>query len=334
MMFERKFIEGFLNGYSEEEMGKINKDLKIVEAITFDTAKPNNESDMPVYLATAGGPGAAKTTTLEAFLKENQLEHYVYADPDQVALKNMNFTYRKSLTNFEFAIANSNHATLKHAYDKWRGASNYICHEILQTVFGNNDGAGPRYSVAHGTTSTSPHIASLHQKIKALGYRIVLLLCYSQDGTRKQAIERREKEQAFVQADPSDVINKGIEFPKRFDIYFKYANEIHFYWNEELIHGRLPTACAKLVVTANDPVLTILNEADWVNFCKKYLYDIQKNNIEICKNFEQFIPKNLLDSKKALEESPLQALSIYSIGTASNATLGSQVTFERRFEFP
>lgn len=297
-MFERKFIESFLNGYSEEEKEKIKKDLKIVESVTFDMAKSNNASSTPVYLATAGSPGSAKTTTLEAYLRQNQLEHYVYADPDQVSLKNMNFTYRKSLTNFDFAVASSNHMTLKLAYDKWRGASNYLYHEMLQIAFGNNDGAGPRYSVAHGTTSTSPHAASLYQKVKALGYKINLLLCYSQDETRKQAVARREKEQAFVQTDPNDVISKGTDFSKRFDIYFNYADEIHFYWNDGLTHGNLPMPCASFTRTADGPVLTVLNETDWISFCKKYLRDTQKNNIEICKAFEQFIPKSVLDSEK------------------------------------
>ncbi len=304
-MFERVFIENFLNGYSHEEKETIKKDLKIVEAITFDTAKPNGELEKPVYLATAGGPGASKTTTLEAFLKEHKLDSYVYADPDQVSLKNMNFTYRKSLTNFDFAVASSNYAALKHAYDKWRGASNYICHEVLQAAFGQ------RYSLAHGTTSTSPHILSLYQRIKALDYRIVLLLCYSQDETRKQAISRREREQAFVQADPNDVISKGKDFPKRFDIYFSFADEIYFYWNDELTHGKLPRPCAKF--NNADQGVTVLNEADWISFCKQYIHDIQNNNIEICKKFEQIMPHSILSEEKTVPTPKLQVNSSNSI---------------------
>lgn len=295
-MFERKFIESFLNGYSEEELKKIKKDLGIIETITFDTAQPATE--IPVYLATAGGPGSAKTTTLEAFIAEQKLEDYVYADPDQVALKNMNFTYRKSLKNIDFALATSNHAALKQAYDKWRGASNYICHEMLQIAFGNNDGSGPKYSVAHGTTSTSPHIESLYRKVKMLNYRIILLLCYSQDETRKLSVSRREKEQGFVQADPNEVISKGADFSKRFDVYFKYAEEIYFYWNDELTHGKLPAACAKMIDISGDPILTILNEDNWIKFCKQYLEDVRKNKIEICKIFKPFIPKNLFAQKE------------------------------------
>jgi hypothetical protein len=320
-MYSRETIENFLKGYSKEELEKIRKDLKIVQEVTYDMVKPNKASDRPVYLATAGGPGSAKTTTIETFLRENKLDNYVYADPDQVSLKNMIFTYRKSLTNFDFAIAKSNHMALKNAYDKWRGASNYICHEMLQIAFGNKDRTEARYSVAHGTTSTSPHIASLYQNVKDFDYRIVLLLCYSQDETRKQAVARREKEQGFVQTDPNEVISKGSDFPKRFDIYFSYADEIHFYWNDELSHGKLPTPCAKLITTSNSSNLSILNEADWINFCRKYLQDIQKYNIEICKTFAPLIPKSLLDIKKAVATSALQESSLYSAGENINSNV-------------
>lgn len=120
------------------------------------------------------------------------------------------------------------------------------------------------------------------------------MLCYSQDETRKKAVETREKEQAFVQSDPRDVISKGSEFPKRFDTYFDYADEIFFYWNNELAHGKLPAPCAKFVKNGSEPTLTVLNEVDWNNFCSKYLKDIQQYNIKICNSFVSLIPKELL----------------------------------------
>lgn len=300
-MFERRFIENFLNGYTEKEQENISKDINIVKSITFDMAKARGHDEDLVYIGTAGGPGAGKTTALETYLNENQLVDYVYADPDQVSLKNMNFTYRKSLTNFEYASASSNRVALKNAYDKWRGASNYLCHEMLQIAFGNDDGKGPKYSVAHGTTATSPHMETLYKNAKELGYKINLLLCYSQDETREKAITRREQEQAFVQTDPKDVISKGVDFPRRFDLYFNYADELNFYWNDEHNHGTLPTPCAKISKDNTSLSLTVLNESAWISFCKQYLTDIQKNNIPICEVFEKFIPKAALfeNEKKA-----------------------------------
>lgn len=323
-MFSREFIDNFLNSYSTEEKEKIFKDLQIVKSITFDMARPIDSTHHPVYLATAGGPGSAKTTTLETYIIDNQLQDYVYADPDQVSLKNMSFTYRKSLSNYEYAKASSNYLALKFAYDKWRGASNYICHEMLQLAFGSNNGKDQRYSIAHGTTSTSPHIASLYQRIKSLGYKINLLLCYSQDETRKQSVIRREKEQVFVQTDPKEVISKGNDFPKRFDIYFTYADEIHFYWNDELTHGKLPTPCASLSNTSQGPILTIFNEPHWIYFCSKYLSDVRANNLTICEAFARLIPKDLLENEKAFQSpAPFEAVS----STESSSVHSGKIRF-------
>jgi hypothetical protein len=255
-----------------------------------------NQSTAPSYIATAGGPGSAKTTTLETFLRQNNLMgRVVYADPDAVSLKVMANTYRQSLTAFDFAQAPSSHAALKAAYAKWRGASNYITRIVLQKAFGGEEQDVSRlYSVAHGTTSTSSDVPALFEKIKLGGYQIKLLLCYSQDDTRKQRILRRETEQGFVQSDPKDVIEKGKLFPQTFDTYFQYADELTFYWNEALTHGKLPKPCAKYDNTGDEPVLTILKEDEWLLFCKKYLADIKQLNIPICEKFKPHIPKSLL----------------------------------------
>jgi len=310
-MFPREFIEGFLKDYSQEEKAKINKDLKIVKSLVFEDAKPI-PTDVPTYLATAGGPGSGKSTTLETFIKENKLENFVYADPDQVCLKNMNFTYRKYLDNYHFAQARSNREALYNAYTKWRAASNYINYEILQSAFGADNGKEEKYSIAHGTTSTNPQVEPLYNQIKSLNYRISFLLCYSPEKTRIQAIETREKEQAFVQIESKDIESKGIDFPKRFDIYFKYADEITFFWNEKLEHGRLPISCAKFIKHPNNlTTLTVTDPLSWEKFCKKYLEDCKKYSVEICKNFEALIPKKLL--VKAEEISPHVLHSLHGV---------------------
>jgi hypothetical protein len=313
-MFPRDFIESHLKNYSSEEQAKIKKDLAIVKQLYFDSAIANQDST-PVYLATAGGPGSGKNTALEAYLIANQLDHYVYVDTDQVTLKNMNFTYRRSLTNYDYAIAPSNLAALRAAYDKWRAASNYITHELMQIAFGNDDGKGEKYSIAHGTTSTSPNIGLLYRDAKSFGYRITLLLCYSQDETRKRFVETREKEQAFVQTLPADVISKGADFPRRFNLYFQYADEMFFYWNDELTHGKLPIACAHYVKDSNGVKLEVLNESDWNSFCSQYLRDIKQYGIEICESFAAFIPDKLLDVPKVSAQA-LPAMGLYAASSA------------------
>lgn len=321
-MFPREFIENFLKDYSPAEIVSIKKDLAIAQQLSFDEAQSCDEKEVPVYLASAGGPGSAKSTTLEAFIETHGLANYVYADPDQVYLKNM-LSYRKWLTSLRFALANSNRDCLKQAYDKWRAASNYICHEVLQRAF-----AG-KYPIAHGTTSTSPHIESLYQKIKAQGYQIHLLLCYSPDELRQTSIAKRETEQGFVQTDPKEVISKGADFPKRFNIYFDYADQMTFYWNDELVHRQLPTPCATFTKTDAGPILEVLNEKDWHQFCHKYLADIARYKIEPCVAFKDLIPKAVLmalSSAQLLTRTGLYSASLVDEASKTVAASNTRLT--------
>lgn len=319
-MFSREFIESFLQGYTSEELGRIEQDLIHVNQLSFYQVSPSSTTPS-LYVATADGPGSAKSTTIETFLRENDLtKHFVYADPDAVSLKNMSYTYRASLSYFHFALSPSNHDALKDAYNKWRGASNYINHEILQKAFGGEKGLDEKYCVAHGTTSTYSKIASLYEKIKARGYHIKLLLCYSHDETRKQRIESRETEQGFVQSDLGDVIEKEKMFPERFDDYFKYADELVFYWNDELRHRELPVPCAKYMKAGDKIDLTILDEKNWLCFCRKYLKDVEAFHIPISKDFESIIPKELLVDKGSNRASALNEYALWSNTSAPSVS--------------
>ncbi|HVY53479.1 MAG TPA: hypothetical protein VHA13_03065 [Gammaproteobacteria bacterium] len=63
-MFPRELFDGFLKEYSDEEKELIQLDLEIGKKMAFHKKSPATPSDQPVYLATAGAPGAAKSTTL------------------------------------------------------------------------------------------------------------------------------------------------------------------------------------------------------------------------------------------------------------------------------
>jgi hypothetical protein len=292
-MMTREELLILLKDYSPEEINQIEKDFRDISNLSFDSAKP--ATGQPVYLATAGAPGAAKSTTLEYYIRTNNLGHYVYTDPDEVVLKAMKYTYDKSLTLYELAQAPSNHAAFKKAYDKWRAASNNINNRIFALALGANNGANneKKYNVAHGTTSTSPYIENLYTYLKAAGYRIVLLLCYNHEETRKKLNDNREREQAFVKVTADDMIKKGEDFSRRFDIYFKYADEILFYWNDKVEHGKFTQPCAKYVSDRPDASpLTVFNEAEWKCFYDKYMLDTGKLDIPRCTKFINLIPNN------------------------------------------
>ena len=67
LFFSPQAIESHLTGYNEDEKAAIGKDLDIVRSVCLCNTNETEENGKPLYLATAGGPGARKTTILERF---------------------------------------------------------------------------------------------------------------------------------------------------------------------------------------------------------------------------------------------------------------------------
>jgi len=218
-----------LKGYSEEEKEAIEKDLSVVRSVCFSPVTEKKEKKI-LYLATAGGPGSRKTTILERFIKDHNLNSsVVYLDPDQRALKFMPHTYySRSLCAFELAKFENYSLAVKNAYEKWRGASNYITLTLMEEAFAQQK------SIAHGTTSTGDHITKFYPKLKEAGYEIVLLLCFADDDFRQKAVQYRNDEQKFYQSTPEDAVSKGKSFYQKIQNYFTYADTLYLFWSDDL----------------------------------------------------------------------------------------------------
>jgi len=268
----KEIIEDFKRNYSPEEMSLINKDLRnIRETYFLDKICPKTN---PIYVATAGGPGACKSTVLETYLHDKQ--NFVYVDSDQRTLKYMINTYYQSTTNYEISRQSSFCDVQRNAYTKWRDASNYIANTILNEAFAKG------YNIAHGITSTTSAIGSLYKKLKQKNYKIILLLCYATDETRVNADKHRNMIQGFVQATPEDIINKGKMFPERFPIYFQYADEIHFYWTGNSLKGSILAA-----IYDKNQGIVIYNSKAMNHFIKQY--DNDRKNLSNLPKFEEFL---------------------------------------------
>ena len=167
--------------YSCTEMALINEDLKNIDQLVFRGTKP---SKAPFYVATAGGPGACKSTTLETILHEDpSFQNAVYIDPDPQSLRLMINTYlTKSLSFYTISKKESFAKAQMDAYNYWRGGSNYIACTLLNKAFDK------KFNIAHGGTSTSPAVENLYKTLKAKGYKIYLVLCYAEPETRASAI--------------------------------------------------------------------------------------------------------------------------------------------------
>lgn len=227
LFYTPQMISTHLKGYSEEEVQLLDKDLKVVRSVCLEGTR---NAETRFYLATAGGPGARKTTILEKFVATHpEYQEGVYLDPDPRTLKFMVHTYyAKSLSPLVISSTDSYDHVIKNAYEKWRGGSNYIVLSLLEEAF-----TGGR-SIIYGTTSTGAHIPNFLAKLKENGYQIVLLLCSCPDDVRYEAVNYRNGIVRFYQSSPEEAVSKGLLFPQRMGAYFAHADQLYFYWSDGL----------------------------------------------------------------------------------------------------
>ncbi|MDE3045925.1 MAG: zeta toxin family protein [Verrucomicrobiota bacterium] len=227
LFFTPQMISKHLETYTDKEIQLLEKDLAVVRSICLDDTR---NTDTRFYLATAGGPGARKTTILEKFVAAHpEYQGGVYLDPDPRTLKFMVHTYyAQSLSPLVISQTKDYKEVIKNAYDKWRYGSNYI----VLTLFEEAIAAGR--SVIYGTTSTGAHTPNFFAKLKENDYQIVLLLCSCPDDLRYEAVEYRNNTVRFYQSSPEDAVAKGKFFPQRMGAYFAYADLMYFYWSDDL----------------------------------------------------------------------------------------------------
>lgn len=227
LFFTPQMISSHLKGYSDEEVQLLKKDLNVVRSVCLDGT---HNTPTRFYLATAGGPGARKTTILEKFVATHpEYQEGVYLDPDPRTLKFMVHTYyARSLSPLAISATDNYDQVIKNAYEKWRAGSNYIVLSLLEEAF-----AAGR-SIVYGTTSTGVHIPAFFAKLKENDYQIVLLLCSCPDAIRYEAVDYRNRVVRFYQSSPEDAVAKGVLFPQRMGAYFAYADQLYFYWSDSL----------------------------------------------------------------------------------------------------
>lgn len=228
IFFTPEMISTHLKDYSEEEILLLDKDRQVVRSVCLEGTK-NTENRF--YLATAGAPGACKTTILEKFIS-NHLEYQkgVYLDPDARTLRYMVHTYyARSLNPLTLSLGDDYDQIIRNAYDKWRAGSNYIVLSLLEEAYDLGR------SVIYGTTSTGGHISEYFTRLKENNYEIVLLLCFCPDDLRYRAVDYRNSVVRFYQSSPEDALAKGILFPQRMSSYFTHADQLYFYWSDSLL---------------------------------------------------------------------------------------------------
>jgi hypothetical protein len=270
LFFSPQMISYHLKDYRDNEKIEIAKDLSFVRSVCFSNYK-NCTKEKPVYLASAGAPGARKTTILERFIQEKlPLSSYIYLDPDQRGLKFMSHTYYASSLSAFVNAQNQNYLdTIKNGYDKWRAASNYITLTLLEEALSK------KMDIVYGTTSTGPHVPEFFSKLKEANYEIVLLLCSCEDSLREKAIQYRNQEQRFYQSTPKDAVEKGKFFSERMGAYFQWGDKLYLYWSDDLFSKE------RLAAVLENGKITILDQGAYENFVKKYEKDISLEEVKL-----------------------------------------------------
>ncbi len=95
-LLSNDYVQKFLLGYSPVEVALIKDDLDNLRKLCF-RGISFVPIDKRIYVATAGGPGAGKSTIFEDYLSKKP--NFVYLDPDQRALRFMINTYLQEFTN-------------------------------------------------------------------------------------------------------------------------------------------------------------------------------------------------------------------------------------------
>jgi len=278
LFFTPEMLAKHLEPYTEKEVELIQKDLQVVRSVCLDDTHSSKER---FYLATAGAPGARKTTILEKFVAAHpEYQDGVYLDFDPRALRFMVHTYyAQSLNSLVISQTKDYDLVIKNAYEKWRAASNYIALKLFEEAVADGK------SVVFGTTSTGSHIPKFFAKLKENDYKIVLLLCSCPDQLRKEAVTYRNDVVRFYQSAPEEVISKGKFFPQRMGAYFDYADLMYFYWSDDLLSDE------RLAAVWQDGKLDVLDPEGMDLFIAKYEADriaLKDEGIEI-PSFEQYL---------------------------------------------
>lgn len=276
-IYSQEDIENYLSNYTKKEKQLIQADLNLIRDLVFrDKKKARNRR--PYYLATAGGPGSIKSTTLETALEKTPYyKNAVYLDPDQQGLRYMVNTYlNRSQNMYQFSQLGPQN-TQKSGYTHWRGASNYITKTLI------NEAVLQGYDVAHGTTSTSPEIARLLKRIGSQNYQIQLILNVSPKPQRLNALQNRKIKQCFYQVTPEDAVKKAELLPQRYPQYFQYADIIELNW----IHNYKSSPIKAARLTKGK--LQILDKEAYENVVREYERDRQNINNSDMPTFEALL---------------------------------------------
>ncbi len=238
-------------------------DYQSLYHLRFDRTTIPGVHERKLYFATAGAPCVGKSTELDLELARQIDPRYnnaVLIDPDRWVMEYMTHTYRPLLSAgaiAEYGVADA----MMRAYTLARPGSNIIANLLLNEAF--EEGR----HIVHGTTLTTPHTADLLKKLGSEGYERRLMLCYSEEATRKDAAHHRMHVQGQYQVEASDLALKTRLFPQRMKDYFAHGDNLLLMWKDHA------TTEAVLAAEYTEGTMYVHDESAFDAFKNKYAAD-------------------------------------------------------------
>ena len=256
--------------YTDEECAYIEAEkTRLYEVLK--QGQPRNQlqkGQIKNFVLTAGGPGSGKTTlinnvydqTLRA-RKDMQMSGVsIYIDPDETILKNM--------VRYQQDLGDQSPENQVAAYTKWRWASNYISHSLMNRAC--DDG----FDIFYGTTGTSPAMLDLYDKIHAQGYEITVLVVAAPDAVRVESSHKRHAEKRDRFTPEKDVVEKGKMAYASIANHFLKADSLAVHWRDQV--DASPVLAAVLVrgrCAVHDRAAIDALNADFARVAKGPLWD-------------------------------------------------------------
>lgn len=271
----------------------------------------------PIWISTAGGPGAGKSTAIfqnVAKLFDIDVEKNAWSEgslktASKAIFPNIPFALispdKRSLQAIA-ACENADGAIDDEFYKKWWNALYFL------------SGVTTNASLAYGknaiydTTFTSEKAINSVTQARENGYYTATLMLGASDEVRQQSVQKRNE--AYVQVFPHNVNKQNDVFAGNIPKIFSLSDEVILAWRDDVAVSGYHVACVQ-----GNQRLTVIDENGFEAFCNTY---------PVAKELTQKMDRTqTIESQKTLHYTIQEGLRGNSSSCLFVASVPSQLTF-------
>ena len=304
----RKLLFGDAYSISEKnEAGYSDREKKLLlnlaqEEKNYISSLPSYKR--PVWISTAGGPGAGKSTALSqniAKLFDIAVEKEAWSEGSLQTATRAIFPIlpfslispdKRSLPSIA-ACENVGDAIDESFYKKWWNAIYFLSGVAINAslTYGKN--------AIYDTTFTSEKAINSVTQAKENGYYTATLMLGASDEVRHKSVQKRNK--AYVQVFPHNVTKQNDAFAESIPKVLSLSDEVMLAWRDGVSNSSYNVACVQ-----ENQRLTVLDENGFEAFCNTYPIAKEmtqkmerKNAIEPQKSLNHTIQEGLKDNSSS-----------------------------------